>query len=180
VPTPRPKKCRSCQAKFRPSNSLQIVCSPKCALDHAKNKLEASRQAAYQPTRSKKVRDKGWYTKRAQMAFNAFIRERDKSLPCVSCGRHHKGQYHAGHFRPVGSQPALRFDETNCHKQCSVCNNYRSGNLTQYEPELIRRVGAERVEFLKLDHPPRQFTNDELDQIAKTYRAKTRDLQKNL
>lgn len=77
--------------------------------------------------------------------FNQFIRLRDKDLPCISCGRYHQEQWHAGHYRSVGACPELRFDEMNVHKQCSVCNNYKSGNLTEYRLNLIRKIGEKKL-----------------------------------
>jgi hypothetical protein len=72
----------------------------------------------------------------AQKEFNAYIREVDKNEPCISCQRFHDGQYHAGHYLSVGAHPELRFNEDNCHKQCSVCNNHLSGNQLNYRKEL--------------------------------------------
>jgi hypothetical protein len=45
--------------------------------------------------------------------------------------------------------PALNcFDEDNCHKQCSACNNHLSGNLTAYRPALIAKIGQARFDAL--------------------------------
>ncbi|VTP67823.1 Bacteriophage Lambda NinG protein [Leclercia adecarboxylata] len=119
----------------------------------AKNRAEALRaekkrqreeekeQRAQQAERRQAVKPLSYFIKQAQHAFNEFIRYRDRHLPCVSCDRHHEGQYHAGHFRTTGANPELRFDEDNCHKQCSACNNHLSGNLTAYRPALIAKIG---------------------------------------
>jgi len=72
---------------------------------------------------------------------------------------------HAGHFKTVGAQSALRFHWANIHKQCSQCNNFKSANLMDYEPNLISKVGQEIVDFLKRDHPPQKLTIDDLDDI---------------
>ena len=173
----RPKKCRVCGEKYRPQNSLQTACSPECAIKKVRNERVAAQFAPYRAKRGKVVHNKAWHLKTAQAAFNAYIRERDKALPCVSCGKWHQGQYHAGHFRPVGSQPAVRFDERNCHRQCSVCNNHRSGNLNAYRPELIRRVGSDVVDWLERDHPPRKFEIEELKTLTALYRQKLKDMQ---
>ncbi|TEW24926.1 recombination protein NinG, partial [Histophilus somni] len=93
--------------------------------------------------------------KELQGVFNRFIRLRDKNLPCISCGRYHQGQWHAGHYRSVGACPELRFNEDNVHKQCSVCNNHKSGNVIEYRINLVAKIGVERVEFLeRKDHLP--------------------------
>ncbi len=81
----------------------------------------------------------------AQAAFNSWVRLRDAALGCVSCDKPATwaGQWHASHFRSVGSSPEHRFNPLNVHRACSVCNNHLSGNILGYQPELIRRIGAE-------------------------------------
>lgn len=39
--------------------------------------------------RKKALLTRGDYIKKAQTAFNAFIRERDEGKPCPSCGTYH-------------------------------------------------------------------------------------------
>ncbi|MDU4999948.1 MAG: recombination protein NinG, partial [Enterobacteriaceae bacterium] len=124
------------------------------------------------------VKPLSYFIKQAQHAFNEFIRYRDRDLPCISCGRHHDGQYHAGHFRTTGASPELRFDEDNCHKQCSACNNHLSGNLTAYRPALIAKIGQARFDALMGPHALPKWTRDDYIRIRDEYRAKLRDLKK--
>ena len=86
--------------------------------------------------------------KSATRHFNEFIRNRDQDKPCISCGKYNATQ--AGHFYSAGHYPALRFDEDNCHKQCVGCNHFKSGNLIEYEKNLRRRIGDDRVEMLHM------------------------------
>ena len=102
---------------------------------------------------------------------------RDKDEPCISCGRHHQGQYHAGHFRTTAAAPQLRFHEDNVHKQCSVCNNHLSGNLLEYRKRLIQKIGAERVEQLENDSTIKRWTIEELQEIKKVYKNKCKELE---
>ncbi|XWJ90311.1 recombination protein NinG [Phytobacter ursingii] len=92
--------------------------------------------------------------------------------------RHHDGQYHAGHFRTTGASPELRFDEDNCHKQCSACNNHLSGNLTAYRPALIAKIGQARFDALMGPHALPKWNRDDYIRIRDEYRAKLRDLKK--
>lgn len=124
--------------------------------------------------RRKSVKPLRYFTQKAQQAFNQYIRTRDADSPCISCGRHHTGQYHAGHYLTTGAHPELRFDEDNCHKQCSVCNNHLSGNIENYTPKLIEKIGIERFERLMGVHALKKRTRDELEAIAKHYRDKTK------
>ena len=156
----------------------QKVCSPVCAIEYGRKKQAVERKSA---TRKAKVAlnrsDRSYMLKKAQAAFNAYIRERGKDLPCISCGRHHAWQYHAGHYRPAGNNSGLRFEELNCHKQCQPCNSHKSGNLTNYRIGLIAKIGIELVEWLECCPEPKRWTCEELADIAKTYRGKLRALK---
>ncbi|MFG5862732.1 recombination protein NinG [Metapseudomonas sp. CR1201] len=186
VRQPRPKKCQNaaCGNKFVPQRLGQRVCSPACALATKDVHAERARKAIAQrerrelKARKEKLKSRRDYLREAQQAVNAYIRLRDKDQPCISCQRHHDGQYHAGHYRPAGSNPALRFEECNIWKQCQPCNTHLSGNLTHYRINLIQKIGLERVEWLEGPHDPKRFTIDELKAIKAKYRALVRELKK--
>lgn len=182
---PKSKKCRveECGASFIPARLGQAVCSPGCAiLDAPKNRDKARKSLAQIERREIKVRkeklkSRADHLKDTQIAFNAWVRERDAELPCISCGRHHQGKYDAGHYRTVGSNPALRFEPLNCHRQCSPCNTQLSGNIVNYRIELVRRIGAEKVDWLEGPHEPKKYTVEELKALTAKYRALTRELK---
>ncbi|WP_207285200.1 recombination protein NinG [Pseudomonas sp. FW300-N2A2] len=184
---PRPKKCRveTCGASFVPSRLGQAVCSPACAILDAPKNQEKARKALADVGRKalraakEKVKPRAEHMKDAQTAFNAWVRARDTKLPCVSCGRHHQGKYDAGHYRTVGSNPALRFEPLNCHRQCSPCNTHKSGDIVNYRIELVKRIGAELVEWLEGPHEAKRYTIEDLKAITAEYRAKTRELRRN-
>lgn len=192
---PPRRKCTVCREWFHPVRAEQYVCSYECACVHGKaandaakaekqrkekkRRLEAEKaDRQRQAERRMAVKPLSYFIKQAQQAFNEFIRYRDRDLPCISCGRHHDGQYHAGHFRTTGSSPELRFDEDNCHKQCSACNNHLSGNLSAYRPELIAKIGQTRFDALMGPHALPKWTRDDYIRIRDEYRAKLRDLKK--
>lgn len=183
----KPKKCKVCPTRFTPRNSLQVVCSPHCALVWARNQ-QAKRDDVKRKDRAKKLREdkeriksKGQLLKEAQTEFNRYIRERDKDKPCISCNRTGNPQWHAGHYRSVGSTPELRFHEDNCHKQCAQCNNFESGNLIDYRIGLIERIGIERVEWLeRKDHKPKHYTHDDIRQIKAKYKLKIKQLKQGV
>jgi hypothetical protein len=182
VPTKEPKrrmrKCavKTCRAVFEPRSMTHKCCGPECALLHAQAGRASKDRKERQEGLAKLKRRADWL-KDAQTAFNAFVRARDASEPCISCGRHHNGQYHAGHFRSVGAQPALRFNESNVHKQCAPCNNHLSGNVIEYRIRLIGKIGAEAVAFLETEHAPRKWTIEELQAIKALYRQKLKQLK---
>ena len=182
----KPKVCRvaSCGASFVPARLGQAVCSPACGLLDAATNREKARKSLAEVGRKElraakeRIKPKGQYMREAQAAFNSWVRERDSALPCVSCGRHHQGKYDAGHYRTVGSNPALRFEPLNVWKQCSPCNTRLSGNLVNYRVELVRRIGVELVDWLEGPHEPKRYTIEDLKALTAHYRALTRELKK--
>lgn len=203
----KPKSCRFCKVSYTPSNSLQFVCSPGCAIEYAKDKqlkkqkreiekYEARRRKAHSEAKER-IKTKSDYNKLAQAAFNAFVRLRDLSEPCISCGRtvhevessgySRGGHWDAGHYLSRGARPELRFAPENCHKQCKSCNGgagkYAKKNYTvtqQYRLNLIAKIGLSRVEKLESDHRPRRYTKEDLKRIAKIYRKKLKKLKLKL
>ena len=178
------KTCKACGGKFRPSfNSTQVVCSPKCALAHAPANQQKARKAIDQrerreiKVRKEKLKSRADHLKEAQVVVNQYIRLRDADLPCVSCGRFHDGQWHAGHFRSAGGHPELRFEPLNIWRQCAPCNTHKSGDLVNYRAELVRRIGAEKVEWLEGPHEAKRYTIDDLKAIKAEYRAKIKQLK---
>jgi hypothetical protein len=183
---PRTKKCKNpiCGISFPPQRLGQAVCSPKCGLAIKHVNEEKARKSLAELGRKEiratkeRIKPKGQYTKEAQTAFNAWVRERDAALPCISCGRHHQGKYDAGHYRTVGSNPALRFEPLNCHRQCSPCNTHKSGDIVNYRIELVKRIGIDKVDWLEGPHDPKRYTIEDLKSIKADYLAKTKELKR--
>jgi hypothetical protein len=162
---------------------LQSVCSPVCAIAYAgvaKNKAE--RIAAISDRKVIKlkldsIKTKSEWAREAQTAFNQWVKLRDADEVCISCGRDHKGQWHAGHYLSVGAHPELRFEPLNVWKQCQPCNTHLHGNLISYRKMLLERIGIEKLEWLEGPHKPKKYTIDELKIIIKEYRIKSKLLR---
>jgi len=127
--------------------------------------------------RREQIKSRSTHLMECQTVFNRFIRLRDEALPCISCQRHHAGQYHAGHYLAVGIHPELRFDELNVHKQCSVCNNHLSGNKIEYRKNLIIKMGIEVVEYLEGKHEAKKYTIVEIVNLKLVYKLKIKELK---
>lgn len=179
------KKCRECGKKFKPRMTTQTSCSPICAIAQGKKKVAKDKQESQKVERKESrarvesVQPLSYYHKKAQAAFNGFIRERDAGQPCISCGRNTGAKMNAGHYRTVGASKETRYDEDNCHLQCEHCNSYLSGNIGEYRPRLIEKIGQERFDRLVGPHEPNKWTREELIALAEHYRKKTRDLVKS-
>lgn len=178
------KKCRVCRQPFEPRQPMQAVCGVACAKELAASiRGKAEKQAAIKQRkadreRKEKLKSRSELAREAQAAFNAWVRLRDADKPCISCGRHHEGQYHAGHYLSVGARPELRYEPINVWKQCAPCNTHLSGNAVLFRQALVREIGLDRVEWLEGPHPVRKYTADELRAIRDEYRQKLRELVK--
>ena len=183
---PRPKTCKNpaCRASFVPQRLGQAVCNYTCGLAIKDVNQEKARKSLDQverreiKVRKEKLKSRADHLKDTQQAFNTWVRARDAELPCISCGRHHQGKYDAGHYRTVGSNPALRFEPLNCHKQCSPCNTQLSGDIVNYRINLVQKIGVEAVAWIEGPHEPKKYTIEELKAMTADYRAKTRELKR--
>jgi hypothetical protein len=102
--------------------------------------------------------------------FSKFIRARDANyqgyVSCISCSTvKNWKQMDAGHFVPVGSDRALKYNEINVNGQCTSCNHFKSGNIIQYRPGLIYKYGEQKVKDLETSHYFKT-TKKKLNQIS--------------
>ena len=188
------RKCKVCNEWFIPAYANIRWCCPEHGAIYAmelrakeKVKVEAKRIKAKHEAdkadrkrlaeKKQQVKPLSYFIKQAQQAFNEFIRYRDREEPCISCGRHHEGQYHAGHFRTTGANPELRFNEDNVHKQCAPCNNHLSGNLITYRPALIAKIGQARFDALMGPHEMPKWKREDYIRIRDEYRAKLKAMK---
>lgn len=118
--------------------------------------------------------------------FSKFIRARDASWQgycrCISCSTTKKWkEMDAGHFIPVGSDRALKYNEKNVNAQCRGCNNYKSGNLIEYRIGLIKKYGENEVKKLELSHEfkttHKKLNQLEINELHKFYKQKFAELE---
>jgi len=103
--------------------------------------------------------------KKAQKIVNKLIRERDKDLPCISCGKV-VAEKEAGHFIAQGSSGFLRYHPDNLHGQCASCNRFKHGNLLEYRINLVTKIGVGRVRWLELHRKDvKKWKREELEEI---------------
>lgn len=167
------KKCKNCKKSFEPERPMQSTCGYDCAIEWA-NKPKA--QKAYKIEKKKelmeKYPDKSKWLSNAQTVVNRYIRLRDKNKPCCSCGHKEGRQFHSGHYESVGGNQHQRFYTLNVHAQCSICNNYKSGNLTNYRAFMIEKYGIEKVEEIENNHESKKYTVEYLQRLIKVFRKK--------
>jgi hypothetical protein len=181
----KPKLCRICKTEFQPQSFLHVVCSFDCTVKLLDRDKERRRLAAARNDRKAtrtaldRIKTKAERMREAQAAFNRFIRLRDSGQPCISCGRFHGGQLHAGHYRTTKAAPELRFDERNVNLQCAPCNNHLSGNIVEYRRGLLAKYGQAVVDEIEGPHDLKRYTIEDLIEIKRAYTEKARELLKS-
>lgn len=193
---PKPlKACKVCKQWFKPWSTTQTTCSIACAAKFPKAQQYAKDARAFRRKEAErkiglKRRSQGnpraGPERAAQEAVHAFIRERDHNRPCIVhglfCPNH---SFDAGHYLSRGSEPALRFNTWNIHKQCSISNqgahnrkHYRESVPSLYRSELVRRIGEDRVAWLEKRHEAKQYRAADLKRIARIFRRRARNYRK--
>lgn len=204
------KRCKYCKKYFPAETMISPPAGTFCSFDHATKWAEAERDrkrkedASYQKDfqrrlRNGEVKKKQTLTpmKKAQMAFNAFIRFIDRHRECISCdkpiheiekadGWKPGGAFDCGHYMEVGSHPELRFDEDNAHRQCKSCNA-GAGNYTKkkrsvddrYRQKLVEKISLDRVQRLEGPNEPKRYRDSDYLEIEKLYKKKLKEAKAN-
>jgi hypothetical protein len=172
-------KCKICKKEFTQFNSLNKVCSIKCAIELGKlkpakinyNKVEK----AINSERKLKLASHTKKINKVKPIFQKWIRERDKNLPCISCGviTTYKDEWDGGHFHKAENYTGVIFNEHNVNKQCKNCNKNLDGNLISYRQGLVKKIGLKAVEELEeLANKTRYYkwSDEELQEIKKKYK----------
>ena len=175
------KYCRVCKAKFKPFQSLQIVCGVDCAKQHAAKKVERDKKREFLEAKRKfRDHDRSWWLKATQTEVNKYVRLRDKDKPCITCGKPPEGsEKHlrgsgrdAGHYLTRAAYSALRFDTRQIHAQCVTCNRYNSGRRHEFRLAMIDMHGLDFVEWLESQRDPKRWSVEELKAIREKYKLK--------
>lgn len=182
------RKCRHCRAEFTPTRPMQNACGIPCAMAIARKAVEkkqaAQERAERRADRAKreKMKSRRAWLAECQAVVNKYVRLRDANLGCISCDRPASwdGQWHASHFRSVGAASAVRFHLWNIHKACSICNNHKSGNLSEYEPRLREKIGADKVEWLRTQNQRADYPVEYLKRLKAVFSRKVRRLEKRM
>lgn len=172
------RRCKHCREYVADWVKLPVgtFCSTEHAIEWANAAARKASKKEYKARTNELKRDmlandRSHWMKKAQIAFNAYIRARDAGKPCISCDRADDGlhQRHASHYRSVGACSSLRFDEANVHASCSICNNHLSGNIVGYRPRLIQKIGISEVERIESAPKTKRWDVGTLKQIESIY-----------
>jgi len=94
-----------------------------------------------------------------RMQVHAYVRERDKGKPCVSCGCDWNNNFQAGHYYKAETFETLKFNLENINGQCQKCNLFLDGNFDNYGLNLPSRIGIDKFnELTKLAEVDKHFS----------------------
>jgi hypothetical protein len=151
-------KCKHCKKTFTVKYFLQKYCMEKdeCIKAFAngvkeKKELQNSKarkqmdEAVKVDNDEKKLKASKLNTK---VQVHAFVRNRDKHKPCISCGIHWNADFQAGHHYKSETFETLKYNVDNIHGQCQRCNLHLDGAFDNYALSLPKRIGIERYNEL--------------------------------
>jgi hypothetical protein len=169
-------RCKNCSEKFEAIRfNMKYCLKDECV----RVWVEFEKAKQWKKTKAKAKLDLmtlSDYLKLTQQVFNKYIRLRDKNQLCISCQKPPKKQ-NAGHYFSSGGHSNVRFDEDNVHLQCEHCNTFLSGNLLNYQIEIEKRIGAEKlIELQAKAHIIKKWNIDELKELIKEYKKKIKDI----
>ena len=175
----KPKKCAVCRTTFEPRTTTQKACSWQCAVEFT-DKKKSLLQAKQKREGLEKLKSLTDHLNDAQVPVNAYVRIRDEGKPCISCQNPIKnGSGEAGHYRSRKAASQLRFDLDNIHLQCHHCNVHLSSNAIEYRINLVKKIGAERVEALENNNQEKRWTIEEAKDIKQKYTLLLKELKKH-
>jgi len=151
--------------------------------EHDKRQKEKNKKDLDQARKEKKDKQTLQYLKTNVTAIcHQYIRERDKELPCISCGAKWNKNFQAGHFKKAELYSNLKYHENNINGQCRVCNLRKDGNEAGYRIGLKNRKGQEildELDQLAADYKKDSFKWDreELKKIREFYKEKLKGLK---
>jgi len=114
------------------------------------------------------------HKKELQVLVNKYVQIRDKGIECVSCDTPDIGiKRDASHFWSQGGNPSVRFDLDNIFSSCVHCNRDLHGNLLEYRPRLIKKIGRKRFDALEIRRTQsRKYTIPEILELKELFKQK--------
>jgi len=180
----RMKTCKICKNKFTPVRQLQPTCEKfDCMVEYSNKHLAKQKK---EKTKESNKRKKEFYEnhkptllKKAEYEVNKYVRLRDHTLPCISCGTF-EAKWDAGHYMSAGGHAQLRFYTLNIHKQCFTCNRMKSANLVPYRANLIEKIGQAKVDEIESDKSIRRYEVDYLTKLIRVMKRKNKIMEKRI
>jgi hypothetical protein len=151
------RKCRHCKNYFHREDGIIVPVGFYCCIEHAREHtrpkakaITIKRNKIAKEATKERLKTKTEWLDELQTLVNKYVRFRDADNGCISCDKdkHWTGQWHCSHYVSRGASAFLRFNLWNMHKSCSACNGHKSGNICEYTPKLIDKIGQEKYDWL--------------------------------
>ena len=173
-PISKSKKCKICKNNFTPKNIVtEPVCQNyECRLSYAlkivdKNKLEKEKEDKKIKNEVKKQQKDALtnWKNQLQDSVNLIARLIDKDLPCLAKGKY-ANQFHGGHIFSRGSNPTMRYNLHNIHRQSAQSNHFQNEDGLLREG-LIKEYGQHYMDFISELRRTEtlRFTNEDFHKI---------------
>lgn len=172
---PITRKCKICQEKFTPKrSSLEPTCDKyDCKVSYAMKIVEKNKIAKKKEERKKSIEEKkkirdaitNWKNE-LQDEINLIVRLIDHDLPCLAKGIY-SNQVHAGHIFSRGSNPTIRYNCHNIHRQSAQSNHFQNEDGLLREG-LTKEYGQNYMDFIsELRRTPKlQYTNQDYHELT--------------
>lgn len=172
------KQCLICDKTFFPARMGQTVCGYRCSLKFVAQKKAEEKQQVKK--RKQALKTIGQLEEECRRIVQAIARIRDRDDGCISCHMpaDYGGAWHGSHFRSHGGCSSLQFHLWNIHKACAQCNLHKSGNIAEYRPRLVEKIGADRVEWLESQPKSMRFSRDYLNRFKEVMGKRLKRMQK--
>lgn len=167
-----------------PTQLIQQVCSPLCAIEYSKihlpkqKSLEAKKKRVDNKAKLKEIEPLEYWKKKLEERINKIVRLIDYRCSCISSGREYKPNDQAGHYKSVGSTPTLRFNLFNIYSQSVHDNKYKGGNLIHYSERLHLLGLYDYFMEQRLKYPTLHITKEEIKEVLPIAKSVILELQK--
>jgi hypothetical protein len=177
---PKSKTCayEPCGRPFIPFLPLQKVCGPVCAGRLVKAVKAKERELLR--GRKEAIKPLAKWEAECRAIVQKIARIRDRNDGCISCQLPSTwgGQWHGSHFRSHGAASAVQFNLWNINKACSVCNLHKSGNIIEYRPRLIKKIGQAKVDWVMAQNQIVRYRVDYLKRFKSVMGKRLRRMEK--
>ncbi len=207
--TVKKHRCTNCK-KYFDADSMIIVTAGKfhnqeCLIEYGMKKTvsvikkakahkkkvgaEQKKKFNFNDLRKQKKLTQTAFNKMRKLQELKWFKDRGLEPECISCGKKDM-DWCCGHFKTVGSQGWLRYDEKNTYLQCNrYCNKALSGNINGnkstrgYLEGLKERFGETRslqiINYCETDRT-KTWCCEELNEMRKGFNSASRYLSKQL
>lgn len=166
-------KCKNCGEEYERSRSAKkwrgsSYCSIPCRKDYLKKNMVLRK--AIGKTKNSTLKKQLW------TYFSRYIRQRDGGV-CISCGKVDSWKNtDAGHYIPKTAGLSIYFDERNVNCQCTGCNRFKHGNLSNYAIAIMEKYGDSiLVELDNERRKIRKIDNQEYVELIEKYKRKIQE-----